>query len=111
VIGKIRGVSIAGISPFSGLKDINVPEIPLLAKGGIVDSATLAVIGERGKEAVLPLENNTEWMTKLANMLYQRLGGNTPIILNVDGKTFATTAINTINRQTAQTGQLALNIV
>jgi hypothetical protein len=111
VIGKIRGVSIAGISPFGGLSDISVPEIPLLAKGGIVDSATLAVIGERGKEAVLPLENNTEWMGMLANMLYQRLGGNTPIILNVDGNTFATTAISTINRHTEQTGQLALNIV
>lgn len=33
---------------------------------------------------------------------------NTPIVIQVDGKTFATTAINTINAQTKQTGKLQL---
>ena len=32
-----------------------VPEIPTLAKGGIVNQPTLAMIGERGPEAVVPL--------------------------------------------------------
>jgi hypothetical protein len=36
--------------------------LPRLARGGIVDSATIAMIGESGREAVVPLENNTEWM-------------------------------------------------
>jgi hypothetical protein len=45
---------------------VNIPNIPYLAKGGIVDSPTLSMIGEAGKEAVVPLENNTEWMDKLA---------------------------------------------
>ena len=40
--------------------------IPHLATGGIVGSPTTALIGEAGKEAVLPLENNTEWMNTLA---------------------------------------------
>jgi len=40
--------------------------LPRLAKGGIVDSPTTALIGEAGKEAVVPLENNTEWVDKLA---------------------------------------------
>jgi hypothetical protein len=35
------------------------------ATGGIFDRPTLGVIGERGREAVLPLENNTEWMDDL----------------------------------------------
>lgn len=43
--------------------------VPLLAKGGIADRATLAVIGESGKEAVMPLEKNTGWMTELAEKL------------------------------------------
>lgn len=42
---------------------------PLLAKGGVVDEATLAVIGEEGKEVVMPLENNTEWIDMLAERL------------------------------------------
>jgi hypothetical protein len=34
---------------------INIPEIPKLAEGGIVTSPTLAMIGEAGAEAVVPL--------------------------------------------------------
>ena len=46
-----------------------IPEIPLLAKGGIVNQPTLSMIGEQGKEAVLPLENNTGWMNTLAQTI------------------------------------------
>ena len=41
------------------------------AKGGIVRHATNAIIGEAGAEAVVPLENNTEWIDLLA----EKLGG------------------------------------
>lgn len=44
--------------------------LPRLARGGVVDSATAAVIGEAGQEAVLPLENNTgNWAGLLASTL------------------------------------------
>lgn len=43
---------------------------PALATGGIVTAPTTALIGEAGKEAVLPLEQNTDWMDELA----QRIG-------------------------------------
>lgn len=42
---------------------------PALAKGGVVDSPTMALIGEAGKEAVIPLERNTGWMAELADKL------------------------------------------
>jgi TP901 family phage tail tape measure protein len=35
---------------------VNFPRIPMLADGGIVRSATLAMIGEAGPEAVIPLD-------------------------------------------------------
>jgi len=41
---------------------INTPNIPYLADGGIVDRATLAVIGEAGPEAVIPLDRLAEIM-------------------------------------------------
>lgn len=44
----------------------NIPEIPKLATGGVVNRATLAMIGENGAEAVVPLEKNTGWIKKLA---------------------------------------------
>ncbi len=102
VINKIPGVNIKKLSKLS---------VPKLAKGGIIDSATLAVVGESGKEAVVPLENNLEWLDKLADRLAARTGGSTPVVLNVDGKTFAQTAINTMNELTRQTGSLKLNIM
>jgi len=40
-------------APFKGLPTI--PKIPKMAEGGIVTSPTLAMIGERGPEAVVPL--------------------------------------------------------
>lgn len=40
-----------------------------LAEGGIVDKPTHALIGEDGKEAVMPLKNNTEWISELAEKL------------------------------------------
>lgn len=43
--------------------------VPMLAKGGIVDGATFAMIGENGKEAVMPLEKNTGWINELAQKL------------------------------------------
>ena len=56
-------VTIPSWVPFVGGRSfgVNIPElpapprIPLLASGGIVTSPTLAVIGERGPEAVVPL--------------------------------------------------------
>lgn len=49
----------------------SIPNIPQLASGGVVDRPTIAMVGERGREAVVPLENNTGWMSKLAKMLVE----------------------------------------
>lgn len=61
------GLNILGkqVIPSFNVRLANLKSIPQLAKGGVVDSPTLAMIGEKGKEAVVPLENNTEWMNKL----------------------------------------------
>lgn len=65
-----------GFRPFDWLGTIGVPQIPRLARGGIVNQPTQALIGEAGKEAVLPLENNTEWMDILASKIAAILGSN-----------------------------------
>ena len=53
-IGKLS-FKIPGWVPGLGGKGFDVPNIPMLADGGIVSSPTLAMIGERGPEAVVPL--------------------------------------------------------
>lgn len=55
------------------LGKINRISLPRLAKGGVADSATAALIGEAGKEAVIPLERNTEnWTAPLAKALAEQ---------------------------------------
>ena len=76
MLNKIRNIDILGVSPFKGLwgeNPVAVPAIPKLAKGGIVDKATLAMIGEAGKEAVVPLERNTQGLEKMAGMIAKEL--------------------------------------
>ena len=52
------------------LEPIGRISLPRLAQGGIVSSATTAIIGEDGQEAVLPLEHNTDnWAGLLASTL------------------------------------------
>lgn len=62
---------------------VNIPRIPYLAKGGIVDQPTLSMVGEAGKEAVVPLENNTGWMDTLAANIAGRINTNSVEILSV----------------------------
>lgn len=103
-------IDIINAIPGVNISRLNKLEVPQMAKGGVVDSATLAVIGERGKEAVMPLENNLEWLDKLAGMLNDRMGGNQPIVLNVDGKRFAEISVDSINALTRQRGSIPLVI-
>lgn len=88
------------------------------AKGGVFDTPTLfpygngaiGGLGENGAEAVVPLEKNTKWMNILADKLSSKMGGNTPIILQVDGKTFGQIAVKSINELTKLTGTLPLQL-
>lgn len=60
VIGAINGAltfsidtHIPGVGKVGS--SVNIPQIPMLAKGGVVNGPTLAMIGEAGPEAVVPL--------------------------------------------------------
>ena len=109
-LNKIKSIEILGLKPFDWIDTIDVPQIPKLAKGGITNGATLAEIGEAGREMVLPLEANTQWMDLLAEKINQRQGRSLPtkLILQVNGRTFGETAIENINEITKQTGTLPL---
>lgn len=61
-----------------------MPRIPELAKGGVVTQSTLALIGENGAEAVMPLEHNTAWISTLADDITSRMGGIPVIDVSMD---------------------------
>jgi len=54
----------------------NIKKIPKLAMGGVVDKPTIAMIGEAGKEAVIPMENNLGALEKLSTMIGEKISGN-----------------------------------
>lgn len=70
--GKIS-FKVPGWVPGIGGKGFDVPDIPLLAQGGIVTSPTLAMVGEAGPEAVIPLD-------RLGQM-----GGGNNVTIHVNG--------------------------
>lgn len=99
LINKLPGVSVGKLSTLT---------LPRLAKGGVVDTATIAMIGEAGKEAVVPLENNTQWMDTLADRIAARSQNPTKVILKVGEKELGWATIGAINGITEQTGGLQL---
>lgn len=114
IINKLPGVSLGYIG--------NV-YLPRLARGGIVDSPTVAMIGEAGKEAVVPLENTGFLQTMgrvVSSAVVDALGGITPhsggftgngdIIIQIGGHEFGRIAIQEINKEQERAGQVLLNI-
>jgi hypothetical protein len=68
-IGKLSFKFPDWVPGFGG-KSFSVPNIPMLAEGGIVTGPTLAMVGEKGPEAVIPLS---------------KMGGMGGVTVNVTG--------------------------
>lgn len=99
-LDKIRSVSIAGIKPFAGLGSISVPQIPLLAQGGILTQPTLNIAGEAGPEAIIPIDKLQTYISSAIDKTMQVVNinalvaavedlANRPVIMNVNGRQFA----------------------
>ncbi|MFT8313172.1 MAG: hypothetical protein ABF633_02830 [Clostridium sp.] len=84
---------------------IDIPRIPYLAQGGIVDKPTTAMIGEAGPEAVVPLKNNTQGLNMLASMLSQRISTIQQPQLSMTGTSSSDTS-NEINKLIAEIKEL-----
>jgi phage-related protein len=109
VLKKIKSIEIVGVKPFSWVSTFSVPKIPELEKGGVLKKGQIGLLEGNGAEAVVPLEKNTEWITKVAEMLGGRMGGtNRPIYLMLDKKVLAEGTVEGINDITRLTGNLPL---
>lgn len=102
MINKVlRGVNnvTSTLNSVPGVNIGSIPQIPKLAKGGVIDNPTIAMVGEAGREAVVPLENNTGWSNEVASLLLNGLipfmgGANNSnseqnVSLEMDGTVFA----------------------
>lgn len=112
-IGMINGaVSLINKIPGVNIGRVGYINIPRLAKGGILDEPTIAMVGEAGKEAVMPLENNTGWISDLADKIRDRMGGNEEngggdleISLELDNAKLGKAVIKNFRQITKQTGR------
>ena len=105
---KLPHVSVSGgEAPFGIAGKGSLPKFSVswYKQGGIFDKPSVIGVGEAGTEAVMPLENNTEWIGVLAGMITSKMGqmsSLTPVnnttsnsTVNNDGGTYLTTNNNT----------------
>lgn len=94
--------------------NVKINKIPAYARGGIVDKPTYAMIGEAGKEAVMPLERNTGWIDQLASKIADKNGGgNTPtqIVVKIGEETIYEKFIDyTKDKNFEQNGEWGVNL-
>ena len=124
-IGMINGVldTVRGLPGLGWVGSVGYVSLPRLARGGIVDSPTVAMIGEAGKEVVMPLENTGFLQTMgrvVGGAVVNALGGGLPqsggfsgsgdIVIQIGGHEFGRVAIQEINREQERAGQILLNI-
>lgn len=116
VNAAISGINtmIKTVNKVPGVNMPTIGKIPKLAKGGVIDSPTIAMVGEAGREAVMPLENNTGWITDLASKVADRMptsGGSSnnnsstgDLILQIDGSIIGKVALNQLKKMQRQGG-------
>ena len=101
LIGGINGIKIPDWVPLVGGKSFNIPTIPRLAKGAIVDEATLAMVGEgKSAEAIIPLDRT---LTRYMSEALKDAGASNNITINFYPQQMTEaeldTAFNYINRR------------
>ena len=76
-IGKINGVKIPDWVPgMGGTGILNIPKIPRLYDGAVLERGQVGLLEGRGAEAVVPLHNNKKWISAVARDMDNAVGGS-----------------------------------
>lgn len=75
-IRGLNNIQVPDWVPLVGGKGINIPEIPLLARGGVLEKGQVGLLEGSGAEAVVPLEQNKEWISAVAAEMHGSFGGS-----------------------------------
>lgn len=102
-------ISLINLIPGVNIKKISLMKIPKLATGGMIKQPTLAMVGEAGKEAVLPIDRDRGAMQQIADMIFEKmgLGGGDQggeISLSVDGEVLFKIFMDRLNKKRRQRG-------
>jgi len=72
-IGSLNRIQIPNWVPGVGGRGLNFPKVPELERGGVLKKGQTGYLEGKGTEAVVPLEKNTEWVTKVAGLFKREL--------------------------------------
>lgn len=75
-LSGINKIQIPDWVPGVGGKGLNIPLIPKLAKGGVLERGQVGLLEGNGAEAVVPLENNHKWISRVADDMSRNGMGN-----------------------------------
>lgn len=75
-IRGINNIKIPDWVPGVGGRSFNIRQIPLLAKGGVLEKGQVGFLEGTGAEAVVPLDQNRAWISKVAEDMNMAIGGN-----------------------------------
>jgi TP901 family phage tail tape measure protein len=93
---------------FSGSSGGSVTiKVPAYATGGIVERPTIALVGEAGPEAIVPLDKINKLDTKSESIIDDR---PINIVLQVGSTELGRVVIDSINKLSRQEGRLLLNL-
>lgn len=113
----LRDLEILGITPFKSLKTVSVPEIPLLASGGMVNAGQMFIAREAGPEMVgsignrTAVANNDQIVESVSRGVYQAVvaamgqsGGTQVVEAKVNDKVLFEVVVDRNRRETMRTG-------
>lgn len=82
--GFIKAINLAisaiNLIPGVSIGKLGLMEVPQMEKGGILEKGQVGLLEGNGAEAVVPLEKNTGWLTRIADMLDERMAGRGTLI-------------------------------
>lgn len=114
VLRNIRNAEIMGLRPFSWIGTISVPQIPRLAKGGVLTEATTVLAGEysgakTNPEIVTPQNIMRDTFEDVLSN-YSRNGQPLHVTIQYLGKEIFDDTIDYINQKTRRTGKCVIKV-
>jgi hypothetical protein len=113
----LKDIEVLGITPFKSLKTVSVPQIPLLAEGGMVNAGQMFIAREAGPEMVgsignrTAVVNNDQIVESVSRGVYQAVvaamgqsGGTQVVEAKVNDKVLFEVVVDRNRRETMRTG-------
>jgi len=112
-IKGLNKIKIPDWVPAVGGKGFHIDPLQKLARGGVVDSPTPVIVGDYGREAIMPLEHNTGWITELAEQINTRGNGDgqpIQLVVKIGEDTILDKVVDGLNQKSFENNGEVFNV-